>query len=112
MSGFGGRYSLLDFELGASATIHACQIADLVQHEWDLMFDGKMDEARAYHAKISPVLELEGLLGMAFAKEWMIRRGVFKNHNVRNSTSAIKPWAMKVIDRVWEETEPMLIWHK
>lgn len=112
MSGFGGRYSLLDFELGASATIHACQVADCVQHEWDLMFEGKMDEAREYHNKLAPVYELEGLLGMTFSKEWMIRRGVFKNHIMRNSRNEIKPWAMKRIDKVWEEIEPMLIWKK
>jgi len=112
MSGFGGRYSPIDFALGATATIHACEIADLIQYEWDLMFEGKMAEAREYHNKIMPVMALEGMLGMSFAKEWMVRRGVFKNHIVRNHDDNLEPWAMAEIDKVWEEVAPLHIWHK
>lgn len=110
MSGFGALYSPLDFALGATATIHACEICDLVQKEWDLLFAGKDEEAREYHNKIHPVLELESLLGMAFSKEIMIRRGIFKNRIIRNKSVDLQPYALQEIDRVWKTIEPMLIW--
>lgn len=111
MSGFGGLYSPLDFSLGATATIHACEICDLVQYEWDLLFAGKEEEARVYHGLIRPVLELESLLGMAFAKEIMIRRGIFKNRILRNQGTDLQPYALEEIGKVWKRLEPMLIWH-
>ena len=110
MSGFGGVYSPLDFSLGAAATIHACQIADLVQHEWNLLFAGREDEARAYHCQIKPLLDLETLLGMALSKEIMVRRGIFKNRIMRNKGQDLKPYALQEIDKVWRRIEPMLIW--
>ncbi len=111
MSGFGGLYSPLDYSLGAIATIHACQICDLIQHEWDLFFVGKDNEARDYHEKIQPLLQLEMLLGMALSKEIMIRRGIFKNRIMRNKGRDLRPYSLVEIDRVWRRIEPMLIWH-
>ena len=110
MSGFGGLYSPLDYALGATATIHACQICDLVQYEWDLLFEGKNDEARDYHEKILPLLQLEIMFGWMLSKEIMVRRGIFKNTIVRNKGIGLPPYAMEEVDRVWRRIEPMLIW--
>ena len=52
MSGYGGLYSIQDFENGAIATIHAGEFADIMQRVWDLMFEGKMDEAKKLHAAL------------------------------------------------------------
>jgi len=110
MSGFGGLYSPLDFALGATATIHACQICDLIQHEWNLLFEGKNDEARDYHAKILPLLQLEIMFGWSLSKEVMVRRGIFKNSIVRNKEVGLPRFALDELDRVWHRIEPMLLW--
>jgi len=112
MSGFGGIYSPLDFALGATATIHACQICDLVQYEWDLLFEGKDDEARDFHAKILPLLQLEIMFGWVLSKEVMVRRGIFRNTIVRNKGAGLPRFALEELDKVWRRIEPMLLWKK
>jgi hypothetical protein len=59
-----------------------------------------------------PSLMLEGTMGMAYAKEIMIRRGVFKNHRVRGISRPLDTFDMQEIDRTWDRIQPFLIWHK
>ena len=51
-------------------------------------------------------------MGMAYAKEIMVRRGVFKNNRIRSQTHPLDASDMREIDRVWERIQPYLIWHK
>jgi hypothetical protein len=55
---------------------------------------------------------LEGLMGMAFSKEVMVRRGVFENNVVRNASKPLDDGDMREIDRVYRRLEPHFIWHK
>ena len=59
-----------------------------------------------------PSLILEGMLGMAYAKEIMVRRGIFKNHNMRHSVKPLDEYDMLAIDRAWERIQPYLSWRK
>jgi 4-hydroxy-tetrahydrodipicolinate synthase len=106
MSGFGGFYSPLDYTLGAVATIHACEICDVVQKVWNLLLEGNEYEARILHNKIMPLIQLELLYGTIFAKEIMIRRGIFRNRKVRNKGD-LSPIALREIDIVWENILPL-----
>jgi 4-hydroxy-tetrahydrodipicolinate synthase len=106
MSGFGGFYSPLDYTLGAVATIHACEICDVVQKVWNLLLEGNEYEARILHNKIMPLIQLELLYGTIFAKEIMIRRGIFRNRKVRNKGD-LSPIALREIDIVWEKILPL-----
>lgn len=108
MSGYGSQYGPLDFARGAIASIHACEWADLVQQVWDLFFDGKEAEGRKLHYEILPALQLEGLLGMRYAKEVMIRRGVFKNTIMRNASRPLSKDDAKEIDRIFEQVAPYM----
>jgi len=114
MSGFGALYSPTDWARGVTASIHACEFCDLVQRVWDLFDEGKEDEARDFHYAILPALQLEGLFGMMYAKEIMVRRGVFepKHVRLRTRTRPLTQQDMREIDRVWARTEPMLLWKK
>jgi hypothetical protein len=49
---------------------------------------------------------------MAYAKEIMIRRGMFKNNRIRTSSQPFDEADWWEIDRVWERIKPHLIWHK
>jgi hypothetical protein len=71
-----------------------------------------MEAAGDLFDHLLPSLMLEGMMGMAYAKEIMIRRGVFKNHRVRGSARPLDAYDMAEIDRTWERIQPHLIWGK
>ena len=108
MSGYGSQYAPLDYARGAIASIHACEWADLVQQTWDLFFSGREEEGRRMHYAILPALQLEGLLGMRYAKEVMIRRGVFVNRIMRRAAKELSRDDMQEIDKIFDLVEPYM----
>jgi len=110
MGGGGGRPMMAEWARGSSGVVHACQFCDVVQRVWELLDGGQMAEAGDLYEKVLPALMLEGMLGMACAKEIMIRRGVFNNHRVRSRAHPLDAYDMAEIDRVWERIQPYLIW--
>ena len=112
MGGGGGRYMITEHARGSAGVIHACQFCDVVQDIWDLLDNGELIQAGDLYEHLLPALMLEGLMGMAFAKEIMIRRGVFTNHIIRGRTKPLDEYDVKEIDRVWERIQPFLTWKK
>jgi 4-hydroxy-tetrahydrodipicolinate synthase len=112
MGGGGGRPMLVEHARGAAGNVHACQFCDVVQRVWELLDAGEMDTASELFEHLLPSLMLEGMMGMAYAKEIMVRRGIFKNHNVRNNSCPLDDYDGVEIDRSWERIEPYLLWHK
>ena len=112
MGGYGGRYLLTEWARGAAGVIHACQFCDVVQRIWELLDGGAEDAARDLFERVLPALTLEGLMGMACAKEIMVRRGIFRNYRMRSQARPLDRHDLREIDRVWERIQPYLIWHK
>jgi 4-hydroxy-tetrahydrodipicolinate synthase len=112
MGGGGGRQMLTEWSRGSRGVVHACQFCDLVQDVWALLDGGQKEAARDLFEHLLPALELEGLMGMAYAKEIMVRRGVFKNHNVRQSAQPLDREDLREIDRTWERIQPYLRWQR
>jgi 4-hydroxy-tetrahydrodipicolinate synthase len=112
VGGAGARYLLTERDRGGLGSMHACQFADIVQRTWDLMDDGRTQEGEDLFDALLPGLILEGLMGMAFAKEVMVRRGVFKNHRVRANSKPFDAGDLREIDRVYRRLEPHFVWHK
>jgi 4-hydroxy-tetrahydrodipicolinate synthase len=112
MGGGGGRPMLDEHARGSSGVMHACEFSDLIQKVWRLLDAGRTDEAGDLFEHLLPALALEGLLGMPFAKEIMIRRGVFSNNRVRGRTDPLDGHDMREIDRVWRRIEPYLGRHE
>lgn len=112
MGGGGGRPMFLEHARGAAGNVHACQFCDVVQRVWELLDANDMEAAGDLFEALLPSLMLEGTMGMAYAKEIMIRRGVFKNHRVRGSSRPLDAYDMQEIDRTWDRIQPFLIWHK
>lgn len=112
MGGGGGRPMFVEHARGAYGNVHACQFCDIVQRVWELLDEGKTEAAGDLFEHLLPSLMLEGMMGMAYAKEIMIRRGVFKNHIVRSSTRPLDDDDMAEIDRTWERIQPYLLWQK
>ena len=97
---------------GAVGIINACEFCDVVQRVWELLDAGEQAAAAISSSTSCPRSTLEGLMGMAFAKEIMVRRGVFKNHRMRSQTHPLDDDDLSEIDRVWERIEPYLIWKR
>ncbi len=112
MGGGGGRPVFAEHARGAAGNVHACQFCDLVQRVWELLDAGDTAAAADLFDVLLPSLMLEEMMGMAYAKEIMIRRGVFSNHRVRGSARPLDDYDMREIDRTWERIEPHLIWHR
>ncbi|MCS7059923.1 MAG: dihydrodipicolinate synthase family protein [Anaerolineae bacterium] len=108
MGGVGGRYLITEWARGAKGCIHACQFCDVVQDIWNFLEVGRLNEAGDLFEKVLPGLVLEGMLGMAFSKEIMVRRGIFKNNRMRMQAHPLTTDDLREIDRVWERIQPYL----
>lgn len=51
-------------------------------------------------------------MGMAFAKETMIRCGVLSSHRSRTHSHPLDEEDMREIDCVWERIRAYLVWHR
>jgi 4-hydroxy-tetrahydrodipicolinate synthase len=110
MGGVGGLYLLTEHDRGCHGCMVACEITDVLQRVWRLLDGGQRDAAGELFARIQNVIVIEAMLGMAFAKEIMVRRGIFKNHRMRmQGAGALNPADMREIDRIWERLKPDLV---
>jgi dihydrodipicolinate synthase/N-acetylneuraminate lyase len=112
MGGVAGRYLLTERARGSKGVIHACQFCDVIRRIWDLLDAGQEEEGEDLFERVLPGLVIEGLMGMAFAKEIMVRRGVFKNYRMRSQAKPLDSFDLLEIDRIWKRIEPFLLWHK
>ena len=112
MGGGAGRPMMIEHALGTAGVIHACQFCDLVQRCWESLDAGEIDRATDLYEMLLPGLFIEGLMGISFAKEIMVRRGVLKNHAVRGQARPLDDNDLKEVDRIWDRIEPHLIWHQ
>jgi len=112
MGGNGGRYLITEWARGAAGCILACEFADVIQRIWEMLDGGQEDAARDLFGIVLPGLVLEGIMGMAYAKEIMVRRGVFVNNRVRGLARPLDDHDMREIDAFWARIEPHLVWRR
>jgi 4-hydroxy-tetrahydrodipicolinate synthase len=93
---------------GACGTIIACEICDVVQRIWELLDVGDLSEAEVWYERALPIINLEFAMGMAMAKQMLVKRGVFKNHRMRAQTRPLDNDDLKEIDRAYERIQPHL----
>lgn len=111
MGGSGGRYTITERARGSRGIVIACEIADVMQAIWNLLEAGEQVAGGDLFEHALPAVDLEGIMGMAFAKEIMVRRGVFKNRRLRLQSQPLDDDDLAEIDRVWERLQPHLRWH-
>ncbi len=109
MGGAGGRFLMTEYERGVSGCIVACEFCDVLQSIWDLLDEGNKAEAEDLFDRVLPGIVLEGLMGMGFAKEVMVRRGVLKNRKIRNWAETLDRHDLLEIDRVLKRLDPYLV---
>ncbi len=112
MGGAGGRFLMTERARGAVGVIVACEFCDILQQVWNLLDMGADDAAEDLFDRVLPGIVLEGLMGMAFAKEVMVRRGVLKNNRMRNQSSPLDKHDLYEIDRVLARLEPDYVWQQ
>lgn len=112
MGGAGGRFLMTERARGAVGVIVACEFCDILQRIWELLDAGSEAEAEELFDRVMPGVVLEGLMGMAYAKEIMVRRGVLKNNRLRNQTNPLDDEDMREIDRMYRRMEPYFVWNK
>ncbi len=105
MGGSAGRFLMTEWERGARGVVHACEFCDIVARIWKQLEVGELDEAARLYEAVLPGLVMEGLMGMAFAKEIMVRRGVFRNHRMRSRAAPLNTHDLAEIDRIWRRLE-------
>jgi 4-hydroxy-tetrahydrodipicolinate synthase len=109
MGGAGGRYLITEWARGSKGVVVACEFCDVIQRIWELLEDGEEQAAGDLFERLLPALVLEGIMGMAFAKEIMVRRGIFVNNRVRSKARPLDKNDLREIDRVWDRIQPHLI---
>jgi dihydrodipicolinate synthase/N-acetylneuraminate lyase len=112
MAGNAGQFMLTEWQRGAVGVILACQYCDVMQKVWNLLDSGEKAAARDLFYAIQPAIVLETLMGFAFSKEIMIRRGIFNNHVVRYKTNPLSKYDLTEIDACWSRIEKLLVWPK
>ncbi len=108
MGGVGGLYLPTEHARGVDGCMVACEFCDLLQQVWAMMDAGNDSKARDLFARVQPLIVLEALLGMAYAKEIMVRRGIFKSHAMRMQVNPLNSDDMREIDQAWERVQPLL----
>ncbi len=108
MGGSGGRFMISEHARGSKGVVHACEFTDLIQRVWELLDEGRMNGAADLFEILLPGIVLEGIMGMAFAKEVMVRRGVFKNRHMRMEVKSLDEMDLREIDRTMERLLPFL----
>jgi len=106
MGGVGGRYLLAEYARGAVGCIHACEFCDILQQIWELLDSGQKEQAEELYERLLPALVAEEYMGMAYAKEVMVRRGVLRNNRVRGSSRPLDDADLREIDRLMARLQP------
>ena len=108
MGGVGGLYLPTEHARGVDGCMVACETCDLLQRVWVLLDAGQDKDARDLFEHVQPLIVLEALMGMGFAKEIMVRRGIFKNHKMRMQVAPLNSDDLREIDRAWERVQSLL----
>jgi len=106
-SGNAGRNLLDEMAHGSSGTMPACEFIDVAAQVYDLAAAGKQQEARALFEKLLPMINLEEIYGMRFAKAVLVRRGVFKTARMRGGGGeGFDTLDEKEMDAWWKDLSP------
>ncbi|MBU6362193.1 MAG: dihydrodipicolinate synthase family protein [Chloroflexi bacterium] len=109
MGGLGGQYLITEYARGAVGCIIACEFCDVLCQLWDALETNDNTRAAEVYERVLPAILLESLLGMAYTKEVMRRRGVFQNNTMRmQGDGALQAADLVEIDRVMARLAPFM----
>ena len=104
-----GRNLLNELARGSSGTMPACEFIDVDVEIYNLAAAGKTEEARNLFGMLLPMINLEETYGVAFAKEVLVRRGIFKTAKLRGSSrKALDDVDIQELEAWWKPLAPHL----
>jgi 4-hydroxy-tetrahydrodipicolinate synthase len=87
--GFGGLYMLTEYRRGATGWMPAPEFLEVMVGIYELLEAGEEGAARELHARLLPAVVYEHLLGVAWAKRALVRRGVIRTATTRTPTDGL-----------------------
>ena len=106
-SGGHGRTLTDELRLGFSGSMTVAGLADLYQTTFDLWQEGKIEEAKAMHARTIPALDILLDHGMEGMKYVLFARGVFKTYGARKPKSTGFASAAAIVSGGRATTKPV-----
>jgi 4-hydroxy-tetrahydrodipicolinate synthase len=101
-------YMVSEYRRGATGNMPAPQFLELTTAIDRLLAAGNEEGARALHARLVPALVWERLLGVAWTKRVLQRRGVIRSAAVRMPSTALEPEDEHELDRLLDDLADLL----
>lgn len=109
MGGKGARILIEEYDRGICGTMPPSQFTDLVVDIWNLLEEGKMQEAYRMHALCLPAFTYGGTYAVGSYKHILKRRGVVDFAGCRPAGwPEMNDAAFRELDRIFELVQPML----
>jgi 4-hydroxy-tetrahydrodipicolinate synthase len=106
-SGAAGKGMLPEMAMGADGTMPGASYTDVYVRIWEAWQAGDRAKAREMFARLSPLINLDGLAGQGY-QYMLYRRGVFKTPRSRRQRPRLLPEVKAEIDAAFEELKPYL----
>ncbi|MEO1019084.1 MAG: dihydrodipicolinate synthase family protein [Pseudomonadota bacterium] len=100
--GHGGLNLMNELGHGSSGTMPACEFADVVAQVLAYYDAGDIEECRGLFSLLQPMLVMERLYGMRFAKYCLKKRGVISTTNCRDAFPVLDEKDVAEIEALWE----------
>jgi dihydrodipicolinate synthase/N-acetylneuraminate lyase len=107
MGGKAGRYLIDEYRRGACGNMPACDIVDVDAKVWELLDEGKFDDAVSLYNKAVPLMNMEYMYGYTLYKVVLKKRGIIATDLVRVPGSRYLDELDNLeLDRILHELEP------
>jgi 4-hydroxy-tetrahydrodipicolinate synthase len=98
---------LPELQRGACGFMPGCHLTDIYVEIWGLWDAGDRGSARALFNKLLPLINLGEVLGVALAKEVLVRRGVISHAALRRPDAVrLDRYDLEEMERCLAELEP------
>jgi 4-hydroxy-tetrahydrodipicolinate synthase len=106
--GVAGRHLLDEYARGVDGTMPACEICDVHVQLWDLLESGDQQAARDLFNRMLPLLNMEGMYGLAVYKGVLKRRGIIESAYIRKAGHcALDAYDHRELDQILEDLKPL-----
>lgn len=106
-----GRFLIDELQRGACGLMSGSHLADAQVKVYELLSEGRLEDAREVFARQLPVQNLWSLLGLRVAKEVLRRRGVFRTNVCRRACSQMDEVDHRELDAALALVERDLTYH-
>lgn len=106
--GHGGMYMVSEYRRGATGNMPAPQFLELTTAIDRLLTSGDEEGARALHDRLVPALVWERLLGVAWTKRVLQRRGVIRSASTRQPSDPLEPEDELELERLLDGLSDLL----